>query len=391
MNGDVVLRVEGLMLERLIQRAVSENARFRRISRDGPRAMRFETDPQSAEILRKLCERFSLSFQEIERRGQDAMLRRLRRRGTLLAGMLTGLFVFTMFFSRVWMIDIEAAGGRAFDAAPVRAALSSLGVRPGMSRKAVDAGLLADALSASAPEFSFVGVRLQGVRLLVEVSSSVPPPELYAVDHGRDLIALRDGVVESVNVLSGAACVQPGDTVLRGQVLIRGDERITKEETRSVAALGSVIARTWHEGAASLPLKKTETIRTGRTGTSSEIRLLNLSWPLSQGETFAAQETQTELLPIGGLFLPLQIQRTTAFETHEHTVAADPEALKRALAPLAFAQAAAKLAQSHPDGCEIADRWIEYTYDADRITARAVYETHTDIAATRDALYRQGG
>ena len=50
-----------------------------------------------------------------------------------------------------------------------------------------------------------------------------------------------------------------------------------------------------------------------------------------------------------------------------------------------------KLAQSQPEGMEIADRWIEYTRDAGVLTARAVYEMQTDIAVSRDVLYRQGG
>ena len=49
------------------------------------------------------------------------------------------------------------------------------------------------------------------------------------------------------------------------------------------------------------------------------------------------------------------------------------------------------LTQSHPEGSNITDRWIEYTKAGGVLTARAVYETQTDIAAERDVLYQQGG
>ena len=391
MNGDVRLRVEGLMLERLLQRALNEGARFRCIRRAGSRAMMLETDPDSAAIVIRLCERFSIACEVVERRGRDAMLRRLKRRGTLLAGMLTCLTIVSLVLSRVWMIDVELTGVRAASVQPIRQALSEMGVRPGMAKAEVDPALLENALSAASPDFSFIGVRLQGVRLLVEVAPAVAAPEVYELDGGRDLVAACDGVVLSVNVLAGAACVAPGDTVVRGQVLIRGDERVTREESRSIAALGSVVARTWYAGTASLPAAQTEPLLTGRSSLSSELRLLDFAWPIVEGESYSTQETETEILPVGGLFLPLEIHRTTARETRLQQTPVDLDALYSRAAALAWAAAGAELSGAQPADCEIADRWIEYTLDAGELRARAVYETHTDIAVARDVLYQQGG
>lgn len=392
MNGDVRLRVEGLMLERLIQRALNEGCAFHRIQRESPRVLILETDAAGAALLTGLCERFSLPCEVLARRGRDAMLRRLKQRVTLLAGIAACLVAVSLFLSRIWLIDVKLTGDRTSDTRTLEAALNDLGVRPGMAKSELDADRLESALAASTGDFSFVGVRLQGVRLLVEASPAVPEPELYELDGGRDLVAECDGVVLSVNVLSGAACVQPGDTIVRGQVLIRGDERITKEETRSVAALGSVVARTWHTGTASAPTTRIEARRTGVRSTSAELRLMSLAWPLLEGESYSSQETELEILPVGGLFLPLEIRRATNWQTSGHDVPLDESSLKNALSALAFAEAAAHMTEAHPDGCEIADRWIEYTLDAQGVMhARAVYETHTDVAVTRDALYQQGG
>jgi len=392
MNGDVRLRVEGLMLERLIQRALNEGCTFRRIRRESPRALILDADPAGADILSGLCERFSLPCEVLSRRGRDAVRHRLKQRATLLAGIVACLAVVSLFLSRIWLIDIQLTGNRTADTRPLEAALDDLGVRPGMAKSGLNSDLLESALSAGTSDFSFVGVRLQGVRLLVEASAAVPEPELYQLDSGRDLVAECDGVVLSVNVLSGEACVRPGDTIVRGQVLIRGDERITKEETRGIAALGSVVARTWHTGTAAAPSFRTENRRTGVRSASAELRLLDFAWTLLEGESYPSQETELEILPVGGLFLPLEIRRTTRWQTGEHLIPLDEASLRSSLSALAFAEAAAHMTQAHPDGCTIADRWIEYTLDAQGVMhARAVYETHTDVAVTRDALYQQGG
>ena len=391
MNGDVLLRVEGLMLERLIQRALNEGAQFRRVNRSGARVLLLETDPVSAGIVLRLCERFSIACEVVEHRGRDAMLRRLKQRSTMLAGMLTCLIVMSLALSRVWLIDVELTGSRTASVLPIKQALDALGIRAGMAKADIDPALLEDALSAISPDFSFVGVRLQGVRLLVEVAPAVAAPEVYELDGGRDLVAACDGVVLSVNVLAGKACVAPGDTVVRGQVLIRGDERVTREDTRSLAALGSVVARTWYAGSASLPTVQTEQLFTGRSSLSSELRLMAFAWPLVDGEAYPLQETETEILPVGGLFLPLEIHRTTTRETCTRQMPVDPDALYSRASALAWAAAGAELSMARQENCEIADRWIEYTLDAGVLRARAVYETHTDIAVTRDVLYQQGG
>ena len=392
MNGDVRLRVEGLMLERLLERALAEGAQFRAVAPPHGHAILIDADPRSAAIVQRLCERFSLPCTVVARRGRDAMARRLRARATLLAGAVACLAALSAFFGRVWLVDVELAGGRSASVAPIERALEEMGVRPGMPKSAVDADRIESALAAAAPGFSFVGVRLQGVRLLVEAAPAVAAPEVYDVGAGRDLVALCDGVVLSVNVQAGVACVEPGDTVVRGQVLIRGEERISKEETRGIAALGSVVARTWYSGEASAPATRVATERTGRSSVSAALVCMGLEYPLTEAEPFAAQETCVETLPIGGLFLPVEVRRVTAYETRERVVERDPAALRAALETLAFAEAGAAMGQAAPDGCEVADRWIEFTQDgAGALRARAVLEAHMDIAVERGALYRQGG
>ncbi len=389
MNGDIRLRVEGLMLERLMQRALSEGAAFRSIRRDGPRAMIFECDSASADILLALCERFSLPCRILSRRGKNAMLLRLKRRATLLAGMLVFVAMLSLFFGRIWIVDIELTGNAAGRTRSLESALIQMNIRRGMLRSEIDPDALAGALSAAAPDFTFVGVKIQGVRLLIEAAPAVPQPEIYQLDGSCDLIAACDGVVESITVLSGQACVKPGDTVFRGQVLIRGNERVSKEENRAIAALGTVVARTWHEGRASLPLTRTENNRTGRMRTRADLRMMQFSRPLVEAEPYPSQDEETQRLPIGGLFLPLEIARTTYYETRPRQTQVDIGELQRQLSILAYAQAGADLIQ-FPDG-EIAAKWIEYTQGGGMLHARAVYETHINIAVSGDALYQQGG
>ena len=92
MKRAIALRVEGAMLDRLLQRALDAGAEFGRVQRLSARAMRFETNERGAEILTGLCQRYHLNLRVLRRGGVRARLERLRARWTLLPGLLLGLF-----------------------------------------------------------------------------------------------------------------------------------------------------------------------------------------------------------------------------------------------------------------------------------------------------------
>ena len=387
------LRVEGLMLERLLARAMEQGATFARVERDGERALTLDTSGRGARVVRALCERHALRVEEVRVTGLDAFKRFCLRRWTLLPGAMLGAALLCLYLQRIWIVDISFVGERPAGSseADVRAMVAEMGVRPGMLARDVDTDRLELTLSARSEEFSFVGARVQGVRLLVEVAPSLEAPDVYEIDAARDLVAACDGVIVSVNAESGVAAVEPGDTVRRGDVLIRGEERVSSEETHGVAARGEVVARTWVEAEAAVSTVRMERVYTGRVRTGSVLKLLSWQFPLSPAEPFPVCETTVEHLPVGGVFLPLMIERTTYTEYELRAVKRDVEALKAALSEHLFTLLEANIAAEGANSLQIVDKWIDYSMiEEGRLRARAVLEVHRDIAATREALAREG-
>ena len=388
MNRDIRLRVEGSLLERLIQRALREGACFARVRRIAPRVILVDADEHSAEILKKLCERYWLDCRVLRRGGGAAFMDMLRRRWTVAPGILLCALVCAVFLSRVWLVDVSFTGPSAAlgNERAIRDCLQESGVYVGMAASAVDASLLQSELLAGAGDYSFIGVRRQGIRLLVEASPEVPAPQLYEINYARDLVAARDGVIESITVHSGQACVKPGDTVRAGQLLIRGEEDLTKEETTPVGALGEVIARCWYEGSAEGELSRTALRRTGAIEMESALTLMNFTLPLTDCAGYASEDVELEILPVGGLFLPLEIRRQVHFETSPVREETDAAQLEARLTALAQAEARSKLIR---DGIQWQNEsaWTDAERSGNTLRVRAVYEIYTDIAVTRDALY----
>lgn len=390
MNHDLVLRVEGPLLERLLEQALKKGATFARVHRLAPRVITVAADAASAEILMGLCRRYGLDCRTLSRGGWTALLDTLRARWTLFPAMALCVLLCALCLSRIWLVDVSFTGPRPDlgNAQQIHTVLDGSGIRPGMSAAQLDTDLLQAQLMADAGDYSFIGVRRQGIRLLVEASPEVPAPQLYALNQARDLVAARDGVIESITVHSGEAVVQPGDTVRAGQLLIRGEEAKTQEETTPVSALGEVVARCWYEGHAQGALRRPVTRRTGNYGAASKLKLMGASLPMAEGPKYACAETEVEYLPIGGLFLPLEIERTTFYEAENLWEDVDLPSLKARLSMLACADAQAQMSRDGID-YQNAKAWIDFTSKDDSLRARAVYEIYTDIAVTRDALIEE--
>jgi len=387
MKREVRLRIEGAMLERLLQLAADAGANLARVKRTSPRSLLIDTDETGAEILTGLCRQYRLELRIVRHAGRPPLLRRLQARRTLAAAVVSGILVSAWLLSRVWRIDICFTGYSAAlgDERRIAQLLEDAGIRRGMAAGRIDADLLEKQLLSQLADHSYIGVQLQGVRLLVEASPEVPAPELYARRATRDIVAARDGIVESIEVYAGTACVKPGDTVRAGQILIRGEEHKSKEETVGVAALGKVTARCWFEGSAQGSLTETALMRSGGQAHSSRICLLDLALPLEEFPGFACEETESRSMPIGGVYLPLHLEHITHYRCEMVQRAVDTTALEQRLRALARAEAAAKIGNSVGNEFEIADFWVDITQDADSMLVRAVFEIYTDIAATRDA------
>lgn len=389
MNRDVALLIEGSLLERLLQRAGEQGARFAEVRRVSARSIRVHADEASAQLLLELCRKYGLNCRVLSRGGWSALKRRLQARWTLLIGLTLCAAVCWVALSRLWWIDISFLGATAQlgSETEVRACLREAGIAPGMALSEIDTSLLQKQLMASAGDFSFVGVRRQGVRLWVEAACEQPSPEVYRIEYARDLVAAQDGVIVSLNVKSGEAAVKVGDTVRRGQILISGEEAVGKDResgeeiTVGVSALGEVVARCWYEGSAEGELIEEIHLPTGRTRQSRRLRLLGRRITLAACESFALERVEEERVPIVGLLLPVEIERSVHRELRVQRREIDPDALAERLRALAQAEAKARL----PEGSAFTF-WEERTQTGNTLRIRAVYEVQTNIAVSREAL-----
>jgi similar to stage IV sporulation protein len=379
MKGPIKLRFRGLMAEKLIDRARAEGILIEMAERVSPRETLLYAGEADAQRLLKLAQAHHLDVQILQTRGLPRLKHNLKRRIAMALSMVIFLSALTLISERAWLIEVRLTGAQPYN---LERAMQKLGIKVGMSAGDVDAYALARELQQEAGDLAYVGVRRQGVRLLIEAVGEDQPPDLYDPDAARDLRAVCDGVVESVTVLAGVAAVKPGDTVRRGQTLIRGEERIGDELTRGVCALGSVIARVWATGEAEGFLEKTQHEPTGNQRINSALVGPGFRLALLQAEPFALEEVKTDFLPLGGLFFPLGVERARHIELKKTTVALDLASVQREVSEKALREAR----QKRPDSADEIDKWVDYSMiEEGKIRARASIELRMNIAGSADS------
>ena len=391
MRGDVRLRVECLLPEKLLARALAEGIAFSSLRREGPRTLVADLSAADARRLAALCGRFSVPCHVVSTRGGTALLGLLRRRWTVAFGLAVCLALCWLCLGRIWIIDVSFTGDapQLGDRTLFTEAINAMGIVPGHSRD-IDTERLSGELAAGAEGYSYVAARLEGIRLLVEAAPEVPAPEVYDLSDAHSLYADRSGIVCRVNVESGEACVKPGDTIARGQLLVRGVERASKEETRPIAARGEVVIRAWFEGAAEGRADATRILYTGRQSAASTLETPWGSIAINSGERYENEVAQAESIPIGGMFLPVRIVRTTFREVRAEPEPSAGPALEARLSAIAMADARVSLCTGGPKDYEIIRTWTRPSRTNGRIRVEAVIEITTNTAKTRNDILKGG-
>ena len=195
---------------------------------------------------------------------------------------------------------------------------------------------------------------MRGGVLSVEVVQALPPIEFTAVDNRAHVVALYDGVIESIVALQGVAMVKPGDTVQKGDILIRGYFEHASAAPRYVHANGIVQARVWVRHIESGSLQALSMQRTGVQHNSSQI-VLPFITPPQMEYPFLFFEEETRLVTLNpGFLLPVKIEYKTVYEL----ASTMDEAIAYArLEAIAYAKCRQKIA----DGAKIIDNYVKYS------------------------------
>ncbi|HHU77984.1 MAG TPA: sporulation protein YqfD [Clostridiales bacterium] len=371
--GYVVIRVEGLSLEKFINLTVSRGIHLWGIDRQNYTTLTAKISIKGFRQLHGISHKIRCRIRIVDKRGLPFILFRYRHRKMLAAGLILFLFIIYGLSSFVWTVEVE--GAEEINPQKVLSELESLGVQAGVLKSDIDSLWIENQLIIRIPELSWASLEIRGSKAVLRVRESVLPPVLIDRDTPCNVVAAKDGIIDKMIVLDGQAMVSEGQTVKKGQLLISGIiEHPNTIGVRYVHSMGKIIARTWYEETVELSLKEPFRQRTGRR---SEIRYIG--W-----ERFKVPYMKEE---VPFLDFDLEVKQDGFFileiyhETEEIYWERNKHKAKQMLEELANQKVRKKI----PMGAKIVDKKLKYDMiGSEKLIAVIYAEALEDIGMQQD-------
>lgn len=386
-RGYLVVSLQGRGVERLLNLAIVRGIGFWDLHKKHGGAV-LCISLSSFRALRPFVRQTRCRLQILRKVGLPFWMYRLRRRWGLAVGAL--IFVVSIYLatSMVWFIRVT--GTKHLEQSVVIESAESLGLKPGVWKATLNLEELEEELARIHGDIAWVGIRIQGVLLEIEIVEHSPEPEID--ERPADIVAAKDGLIERVLVLDGEAVVAPGDTVSRGDILIEGmrlysngiltgdNDQLPPEEVR---ARGKVEARVWYESRVPVEQRRQAARETGSSKNSYYIHLrgkMHRIWgPAESPFDLSRRQATIRQWKWRNFYLPVEIITVTYHEmVMEEITVSVTEALK-----LARQEAMERLTAQLPEGVEPVSLSIQEYTDQGQDWVRAMAETREDIAEVR--------
>lgn len=390
-KGRVYLKAQGENLAEFINKAVKDGIIFYNGKRL-PDAFVAEIHTEDFKPLRKGAKEAGIKLNIRAKYGFPFVALRWQRR----KGLMIGAFIIfaTLTVLSQFVISISVEGNERIPASQIIAEAEKLGLKKWIPKNKLDLESLSKQLQEGNADIIWATMEERGTNIKIRVVEKTLPQRVV---FKGDLIAAKTGFVDDVIVIQGVPVVKEGQTIKKGQVLIKaaggmteysfdvGSKKSVKENAIDApAAKGFVRGRVWYSSEKMVTLKEDLTEKTGKFVNGWGIKLkdrvimiTNQNSPYSE----SIKESQSYALPVWRNWrFPVEIIKIHYVETQNvHVERTVSEARK-----LAETQAREELKKMIPLGAKVlqdkvrifsSQRGVEYV--------RVEIETFEELAEYR--------
>lgn len=260
LRGSVGVEVTGAFPERFLNLCAQEGIGFWGLEFPDAHTLRFRAVRRDVGRMKQLAQKVMCEISFQKHAGVPFFLARFRRRYALLLGFTLALCAVVVLSQFVLTVDVQ--GNENVPTQIILEELRRLGVHPGVYGPSIDERQVGNEALLTLEDLSWISINLHGTRAEVLVRERIPKPEIVDESVPAHVVAGGSGIITQLEVLSGQALFQEGDTVVEGEVIISGVIDLQEPKysqidlgTMTVRAAGNVYARTWRILSAVIPLE----------------------------------------------------------------------------------------------------------------------------------------
>ncbi|MBZ9688173.1 sporulation protein YqfD [Clostridium estertheticum] len=271
-KGTITMEIESFMPEKFINLLWKNGIAAKNIKKVNITTLVLDVKLSDYVEISKIAKKTDTRVIIIGRNGLSFFLMKIRSRSALLLGVI--LFACIIYYLSTFVWNIEISTEHYISPFELRNQIKGFGVTTGLRKKNIDVYDIENRILRSNDEIMWVKARIEGVKLKVDVIERQSPPIIIVDGTPRDLIANKDGIVVRVFTTEGTAVVIKGDSIQKGDILVKGEQG-KEGSLYPVRAQGEVIAKTFYEEIKEVPLSSTSRIKTGNSISNLYIKFLN--------------------------------------------------------------------------------------------------------------------
>lgn len=377
-RGYVIIKIEGLTLEKFINLAISKNIILWDIVRVDYTTLKAKVSVAGFKDLRDVMQKVGCRVYIVDKKGYPFFLNKFKYRKMLAIGSVLSIALIVFLTSFIWRIDI--VGNERIGDNEIINVLSSINIKQGIRKSTARKQDISNILLLKIHDLSYANVEIRGTRMIVEVRER----DLIQVEIKEDtpcnIIASKKAVIEKVIVKNGKAIVSKGDIVEEGQILITG---IIEDESLAsplfVHSEGNIFAKTRYSEIIEEPIVKSIDEETGRTFTTREVVIGDKRIQLMNGEipfkNYIEENIIKEIGDLGIIKLPLTTIHHIYKEVKRVKIKQDIDSLKKIIAVKGIQQLMEKI----PKESKIISKDIRYSIEDNVLITEVIVEVNEDI------------
>lgn len=213
------IKVEGTDLNGIVNKCMKNGIPMRNLKWKDPLESTVEIKGEDFQGLKKTAGH-SYKVTVLKEGGVIPLFKSMKANITAIVGaFLLGAFI---FYQSLFVAEIRIDGYRSISEESLRKVIADAGLYEG-ARKSEDYNHIKEALYREFGQITWVSVYEDGRLVEVDISEASKQEEAEVEDETPvDIVADRAGMIEKILPLKGNACVQKGEYVNKGDVLISG-------------------------------------------------------------------------------------------------------------------------------------------------------------------------
>lgn len=227
LSGYLVIRIEGYSPERFLN-LCSHHGIYLWSLRPCGHAYEMRISVKGFRRLKPIIRKTGTKIIIKERRGFPFFLHKYRKRKIFFGGIffcIITLYILSMF---VWNIHIEGNQRRTDEV--ILEFLETQGITHGMLRTSVDCSRIVKDIRKEYNDIIWVSAYMEGTRLMIQVKENQDTiAEKEKLTPPVDIIADKDGIIQSIITRKGVPLVHEGDEVKKGDVLVSGTVEVLND------------------------------------------------------------------------------------------------------------------------------------------------------------------